>query len=81
MKTLQTIFSSRLKFPKPVAEYKLLDFFGKNVLTTEFAEWKQHRRIVTPAFSDVRDHQLETYHLVCRTIPRRKTTSSPSRSP
>jgi len=55
MKTLQTIFSSRLKFPKPVAEYKLLDFFGKNVLTTEFAEWKQHRRIVAGPWKVVGD--------------------------
>ena len=58
MNVQQTIFSSRLKFPKPVEDYELLDFFGKNVLTAEFAEWKRHRKIAAPAFSEVRDHRL-----------------------
>jgi len=57
MDVLQTIFSSRLKFPKPVGGiYKLLNFFGRNVLTLEFSEWKQHRKIVAPAFTEVCDH-------------------------
>ena len=81
MDVLQTIFSSRLKFPKPVVEYKLLNFFGRNVLTSEFAEWKQHRKIVAPAFSEVRHLQLGTHHPMCQTIACRKTTSSPSRNP
>ena len=57
MEDLQTVLTSRLKFPKPVEVYKLLDFFGKNVLTSESAGWKRHRKIAAPAFSEVRDHQ------------------------
>ena len=38
--------------------YAVVDFFGKNVLTTEFGEWKRHRKITAPAFSEVRDYRL-----------------------
>ena len=55
MDVLQTIFSLRLRFPKPVEGYELVSFFGKNIVTTEFSEWKRHRKIAAPAFSEVRD--------------------------
>ena len=45
-----------MRFPKPLELYEIFDFFGVNVLTTEFGEWKRHRRIVAPAFSEVRDY-------------------------
>ncbi|KAJ1340566.1 hypothetical protein BSLG_004660 [Batrachochytrium salamandrivorans] len=32
--------------------YKLLDIFGSNVVTTEHAEWRRHRKIVAPQFSE-----------------------------
>ena len=57
MHVMQTVFSSRLKFPKPVESYGILNFFGRNILTTEFTEWKQHRKISAPAFSVVRRYQ------------------------
>ena len=31
--------------------------FRENVLTSESAEWKRHRKITAPAFSEVRDYQ------------------------
>lgn len=43
---------SRATFPKskpPVAE-----IYGPNVVTAEDDEWKRHRRISAPAFSEVR---------------------------
>jgi len=55
MNALQTIFSLRLKFPKAAENYVVLNFFGKNILTADFDEWKRHRKIAAPAFSEVRD--------------------------
>ena len=49
----QILFNSRTRFPKPVEEYDLLRFFGNNILTTEFEEWKRYRKIAAPAFSEV----------------------------
>lgn len=37
---------------KPVEFYRILRFFGNNVVTTEHDEWKRHRKIVTPGFND-----------------------------
>ena len=51
------IFSSRPRFPKPVEHYGILKFFGNNIVTTEFDEWKRYRKIAAPAFSEVRDCQ------------------------
>jgi len=54
LNTPQIIFSSRLKFPKALEKYGLLSFFGTNVLTAEFDDWKRHRKITAPAFTEVR---------------------------
>lgn len=32
--------------------------FGKNLVTTEGAEWKAHRRVVGPSFTEVRTQTL-----------------------
>lgn len=45
---------SRARFPKPVEQYGVLAFFGRNIVITEGDEWKKHRKISAPAFSDVR---------------------------
>ncbi|KAI8619967.1 cytochrome P450, partial [Chytriomyces sp. MP71] len=37
---------------KPIHVYKILDIFGKNVVTTEHDEWRRHRRIAAPTFSE-----------------------------
>ena len=52
----KTILGLHRKFPKPVEPYRVLDFYGSNIITTEFHEWKRHRKIVAPAFSEVRGY-------------------------
>ena len=54
----KTIFSSRQRFPKPLWVYEMLGFFGGNIVTTEFDEWKRHRKIAAPAFSEVMNRVL-----------------------
>ena len=57
MNVVQTIFNSRARFPKPVKSYRILNFFGNNIVTTEFGEWKRYRKIAAPAFSEVRGYR------------------------
>ncbi|KAI8924603.1 cytochrome P450 [Entophlyctis helioformis] len=49
---VREIVTRRADFPKPTALYRILNIFGDNVVTTEHAEWRRHRKIVTPAFSE-----------------------------
>lgn len=49
----QEITSARHRFPKPVENYEVLNFFGHNIVASEGEEWKKIRKIVAPAFSDV----------------------------
>jgi len=44
-------------FPKPIALYKPLNFFGPSILTTEGEEWRRHRKIVARSFGDT-NHRL-----------------------
>ena len=57
MTALKTIFGSRQQFPKPLERYTIFKYFGGNILVTESDEWKRHRKIVAPAFGEVRNHQ------------------------
>jgi len=54
---LKTILSSRQRFPRPTEPYRVLKFFGSNIVTAEFDEWKRYRKIAAPAFSEVRHYQ------------------------
>lgn len=45
---------NRARFPKAIRQYELLNVFGKNIVTTEGDEWKHIRKVVAPAFSEVR---------------------------
>ena len=47
-----------MRFPKPVELYGVLKFFGSNIVTSEFDEWKPHRKVAAPAFSEVRGYHL-----------------------
>ncbi|EIW78358.1 614 534 cytochrome P450 [Coniophora puteana RWD-64-598 SS2] len=40
------------RFPKPLFQYKILTFFGENIVVSEGEEWKRYRKIVAPAFSE-----------------------------
>lgn len=46
------ITSRRDAFPKPLASYRILDIFGRNVVTTEGIEWREHRKISAPSFTE-----------------------------
>ncbi|KAK1760547.1 cytochrome P450 [Echria macrotheca] len=39
-------------FPKDIARYGLLTFFGQNVVSTEAAVWRMHRRVTAPSFNE-----------------------------
>lgn len=46
------ICQRRRDFPKPLGQYKLIDVFGKNVVSSEGDRWRLHRKIVAPSFSE-----------------------------
>ncbi|PVF97230.1 cytochrome P450 [Serendipita vermifera] len=61
----QEVLGNRYRFYKPIDLYGVLDLFGRNVLTTEFDDWRTHRRIASPAFSEnnnrmVREEAIHT---------------------
>lgn len=66
---LQAIITSRTKFPKDINHYAPLAFFGSNVVVSEGEEWKKFRKIVAPAFSEVRP-KLSSSHWSPNTIAR-----------
>ncbi|KZT71520.1 cytochrome P450 [Daedalea quercina L-15889] len=49
---IKEVTADRAKFSKPLAVYKLLTFYGSNVVVTEGDEWKRHRKISAPSFSE-----------------------------
>jgi cytochrome P450 len=49
---IHQIMSKRDAFPKPTEAYNILEMYGKNVLTTEGAEWRMHRRITAASFNE-----------------------------
>ncbi len=46
------ITTRKVDFLKPVANYKIVDLFGRSILTPEGSEWKRHKKIVGPSFSE-----------------------------
>ncbi|TFY53671.1 hypothetical protein EVJ58_g9325 [Rhodofomes roseus] len=63
---IKEVTSDRVRFTKPLAVYKILMFYGSNVVVTEGDEWKRHRKISAPSFSE-RNNRLvwdETMHIV-----------------
>src|SRR5208282_4856086 len=42
----------RNDFPKPIEVYGIIDIYGSSILSTEGADWRRHRKIVAPAFSE-----------------------------
>lgn len=49
---IHTMTQRREIFPKDVAKYTVLDMFGSNVLTTEGALWRMHRKITSASFNE-----------------------------
>lgn len=48
--------ANRSLFPKPIYRYRILLAFGGNIVASEGDEWKRHRKIGAPPFSEVRLH-------------------------
>lgn len=48
----QEIFNHRERFPKNVVQYTVLNLFGKNLVSTEGPEWRAHRKVASPGFSE-----------------------------
>ncbi|KLO08418.1 614/534 cytochrome P450 [Schizopora paradoxa] len=46
------VAAKRTLFPKPLELYELPEVFGSNIVGTEGDEWKRHRNIAYPAFSE-----------------------------
>ncbi|KAJ6263391.1 hypothetical protein Dda_1954 [Drechslerella dactyloides] len=49
---ISQVSSRREDFPKPAWMYRTVNIFGRNVVTTEGAEWRLHRKITAPSFGD-----------------------------
>ncbi|MCJ1338703.1 hypothetical protein MMC09_003992 [Bachmanniomyces sp. S44760] len=50
------ITTRRNDFLKPTLQYRILDIYGKNVVSTEGAMWRQHRKITSPPFTEKNNH-------------------------
>jgi cytochrome P450 len=51
------ITTRRNDFPKPTAIYASLDIYGKNVVSTEGAAWRRHRKLASLPFTE-KNNQL-----------------------
>ncbi|KAF1831713.1 cytochrome P450 monooxygenase-like protein [Decorospora gaudefroyi] len=61
---INQITSRRNDFPKPLEMYTSLDIYGKNLVTTEGADWRVHRKLVAPSFGEKNNELVfnETLH-------------------
>lgn len=50
--SVKALNADRRRFRKPVESYKILNVYGKNLVSTEGDEWRRHRKIVAPGFSE-----------------------------
>ncbi|KAJ7918480.1 cytochrome P450 [Mycena leptocephala] len=50
--TIKTIVFEPANFPKDIVAYETLDIYGKNMVSTEGADWKRHRKVANPAFNE-----------------------------
>lgn len=57
------ITTRRNDFPKPTWMYTSVDIFGSNVVSTEGAVWRHHRKIVSPPFTERNNHVVWTESL------------------
>ncbi|KAK4700935.1 hypothetical protein P7C70_g5303, partial [Phenoliferia sp. Uapishka_3] len=48
----KAVFLNKRQFGKPIEDYGVLKFFGPNVVVTEGEEWRRHRRLTGPSFSE-----------------------------
>lgn len=53
---ISQITTRRTDFPKPLEVYGSLRIYGDNVVTSEGQQWKHHRKITSPPFSEKNNH-------------------------
>lgn len=58
------ITTRRNDFPKPLDMYGSLNIYGMNLVSTEGAEWRSHRKLVAPSFGEKNNELVftETLH-------------------
>lgn len=49
---ISQITTRRNDFPKPIHQYQAVDVYGKNVVSTEGATWRLHRKATSPPFTE-----------------------------
>lgn len=52
------ITTRRNDFPKPTHIYNSVDIYGKNVVSTEGAAWRRHRKLTSPPFTEKNNHMV-----------------------
>lgn len=57
------ITTRRNDFPKPLEIYGALNIYGKNLVSTEGAEWRMHRKLVAPSFGEKNNELVFTESL------------------
>lgn len=53
---INQITTRRADFPKPVEVYGTINTYGNNVVTAEGSEWRRHRKVTAPPFSEKNNH-------------------------
>jgi cytochrome P450 len=46
------MMTKRLEYPKLAVMFEPITIYGPNIIAADFDEWKRHRRIAGPSFSD-----------------------------
>jgi len=46
------VAQNRASFPKPTKLYGTLALFGRNIVVSEHDEWRRHRKVASPSFSE-----------------------------
>jgi len=54
------ITTRRNDFPKPLRMYKILDIYGKSVISVEGKEWRKHRKVTSRPFDEKNNHLVWT---------------------
>ncbi|KAI1179127.1 cytochrome P450 [Nemania sp. FL0916] len=49
---IHQVTARREDFPKPTEHYKILAMFGRNIVTTEGAIWRMHRKVTSASFNE-----------------------------
>ncbi|EGO03674.1 hypothetical protein SERLA73DRAFT_101917 [Serpula lacrymans var. lacrymans S7.3] len=52
MEAIKAVTSDRIVFRKDAVTYEPLNIYGKNIVGTDQGEWKRHRTVAAPAFSE-----------------------------